>query len=186
MYCFVDWRSTPSGKEPILPEVNGFLLLAEPGRDSSWGLFDVDFVEDEPQAKGVEPVPEELDALLGSAEGYPPALALARDEIEKKTKAKLHCRDEFARSYSELLRKHMTAQPTSRYVLAEVATGQLGYKHEGEFSWVIGFIPEQNLVKWVSWDYCVYTDPASDFRLLPKQRGELPRCVPTPEPPGLT
>jgi len=55
------------------------------------------------------------------------------------------------------------------YRLAEGAVEDLGYLSKGEFCWVLEYKPASKSVRWVSNDYFVYENAASDFNLTQQQ-----------------
>ncbi|CAN0587078.1 unnamed protein product, partial [Laminaria digitata] len=85
MYCFLQLRKAKDhdGQEPDAPDEVSFLLLAEVGTSSAYPFalyectWDTDMLKWEPGY----PASGRLTALLGSARRYPPALALARQQI---------------------------------------------------------------------------------------------------------
>ena len=152
------------------------MLLAEPKRDKdlpngdgTFALYSVSGQDGKitPEVAahhGLEAVSRELENLLWAAEQYPPALALARDEVslvDCETRAAL----------SDLLvarlRHHLAAQPHAPYFLAEATQIETGHKYAGGFYWIVGYNPTRNRVAWVSSDFFVYSYPSSHFALDP-------------------
>ncbi len=165
-YCFVNWVDSPEGgREPLLPEHDGFLLLADAGRDAPWAIFEVSFVDDDPSEVGLEEVPDDLCTLLDSAKAYSPAMAIAGEDMARRWKGKTPSRAEFAASYMESLRRVLRAQPESPYRLAEAIVDELGYLRKGEYAWILAYNSVTYRVSWVSSDFQIYQNPVSDFDL---------------------
>jgi len=165
-YYFADLVAAPEGgRAPRLPDNSGFLEVADPGRNASWGLYRVTCADDGPVMAGFERAPIELCRMLRSAGGYPPALALARHAVERRFAGTTPSREEFAAAYAEDLKRRLRAQPQSRYRLAEVLAEEVGYLSPGDFVWVIQYRPEDRTVLWVSGDFHLYRNAASDFAL---------------------
>jgi hypothetical protein len=116
MYCLVDWEQTPDGKQPALPEDTGFLLLAEPFPQTDYGLFKVDVTQDQATSLHIEPVPGYVACLLDSAKCYPPALALARNEVEQMRSPS---RTTFVDALAERLQYYLEGQRSSPFFLAQ-------------------------------------------------------------------
>lgn len=169
-YYFADYKASPQeGRELRIPDSLEYSQLACPGCYASWAICHVGLHVDEPLAPGFHGVPDELYVLLSSAEGYPPAIALSRDEVEKEWDGRRPTRQQFAASLAESLRRHLRAQPHVNYRLAEGAVEDLGYLSKGEFCWVLEYKPASKSVRWVSNDYFVYENAASDFNLTQQQ-----------------
>ena len=165
-YCFANWVDSPEGgKEPLLPENHGFILLADFGPNTPWAVFRVSFVEDKPAAAGLEGVPHDLQVLLDSAKAYPPAMAIARDDMTRRWRGKSPSRSEFAASFAESLRRRLRAQPDCRYRLAEASADEAGYLTRGECAWILRYDADSHEVSWVSSDFHIYKNAAGDFNL---------------------
>lgn len=110
-YVLANWKDTGSGWGPDLPEELGYLLLAEPESQLEYGLFQISGSYEACASPALHPIPDSLNALLKSAESYPPAIALARDKIRAKL---CNSREEFLAFFEEALRSSFVAQPESR------------------------------------------------------------------------
>jgi hypothetical protein len=162
MYYFVRWKHTENGYTPALPDDVGFMMLAEPGRASdgaSFALFECNLPDGYRKSAAVKPVAPELVELLDSAKDYPPALALARDEVADEVRSE----DTFAKKLAERLIYHLERQVNSPFFLAKAVVTESFYKEAGGYYWIVGHHNGQ--VKWVSRDYHVYRDSISDFDL---------------------
>jgi hypothetical protein len=165
-FCFARWRRHGAdGYEPDLPDGAAFLLLAEPGKAARWGVFCVDSRLDDPALVSLGRVPTELEMLLHSGRQYPPALALAKDEMTRVFTGKRPSRKQFVTAYSADIRAHLRNQSHSRYRLAEAVVHDPGYLTAGEFYWALSYNPGLRTVRWVSDDYHIYHNPAKHFRL---------------------
>ena len=155
-YCIVNWVPDPEGgRRPDLPEGLGFCLLAGP-HHSDFALFDVSELP-----STADTVDSTLEGLLNSAAVYPPALAIARDRVERHTLS----REEFPNRLCELLREELDAQRSSRAFLACVRGIDNVYTRDGQYYWIVDYRPEYpgREVWWVSRDYFVYQDSIDAF-----------------------
>jgi len=169
-YYFADWMASPQeGRELQIPDSLEYRLLASPGCYAPWAICYVGLSVDQTLAPGFREVSDELFVLLTSAEGYPPAMALARNEVGKKWDGLRPTQQQFAASLAESLRQHLREQPQVNYRLAEAVREDLGYLSKGEFCWVLQYSPALKKVRWVSSDYFVYENAASDFNLSQQQ-----------------
>jgi len=163
MYYFIHWRYTPEGYEPALPHEVPFSMLAEPdqaSRGAKFALFECDLLEGFEESDSISEVSSELSELLDSAKDYPPALALARDEL----KLEPHCSEiEFSNKLVERLNHHLQKQVKSPYFMAKAMSTETGYRHAGGYYWIVGCEGER--VLWVSRDYYIYRDALWDFEL---------------------
>ncbi len=167
-YCFIEWEDLQEGKMPKLPEDVPFLLLAGTPEISNWALFECDLPEDYEFNDSIEPVSEELEILLYSAKNYPPAMALARDDMEIACKSLTNISKEvFNEMFKNILKQHLQLQKHSSHFLAESMVDDEDYLIKGAFYWVIGFDPDSNEIEWVSDDYFIYQNPVADFGLDP-------------------
>ena len=175
-YCLVNWKETPEGSTPDLPEEIRWRLVADPPQKPrhrsedlmnpkiNYSVFLVDWPEEMPWPPEMEFVPEELTQLLDSAiYDYPPALAIARDRV-RKPKEEIS-RSEFMKALANALRTLLEEQRNAPYFLAKVLNEEVGYKSVGEYCWIVGcreYGGRMN-VSWVSGDCFVYGDPATHF-----------------------
>jgi len=163
MYYFIHWRHTEEGYVPDIPEDVSLVVLAEPGRAShgaEFALFKCRLPDEYEGFRSANPVPNELAKLLDSAEDYPPALALAREDLEGEES---WSEIEFSQKLTERLVFYLDRQIHSSFFLAKARRTEVGYKQAGGYYWIVGY--KDKLVLWVSRDYQVYQDPLDDFEL---------------------
>lgn len=154
----------------MFPE--GVVALQQFARVGELALFEYGESLDEPRWQPEAPVSLELEVLLESARQYPPALALAREDVDAAFKEKpaiASLPSEFAEIYSNALRYHLQQQCTAGYVLARAVVEEPGYLWPGHWYWVVGAKGDPALVQWVSTDLEVYTNMATDFDLTTQQ-----------------
>jgi hypothetical protein len=170
-YCFMSF--IPSGDDrrpkPDCPDGVAFLLLADlPGLE--WGIFDVDETgEGSPET----PVSEELSSLIESAKRYPPALGLAREEMEQVFGDHRPNQSEFANAYATALRAHLSRQHEAPYVMAKVLREEKGYLNEGEWYWLLEISGSPAVATWVSADFQLCDSDMSAFDLTGEQLKRL-------------
>ena len=166
-YRFLQYRrSSEGGWEPNLSIDASFALLADPGNHPAQiGLFCVDPYDLDADVTDGWPVSDELEALLYSAESYPPAMAITREVIPRLCRGRDISVEEFAAILIRPLTLALQSQPDNGFILAESLVDKLGYRMCGEFAWVLDYDPGRDLVSWVSSDYFIYTDAASGFGL---------------------
>lgn len=119
------------------------------------------------------PVTPELELLLDSAKHYPPALALARDDLESELRyaEKPSSPSELAEAYTKALRHHLQHQGPA--VFARAVAEEPGYLVPNSWYWVIGAKGHPTLVHWVSHDLQAYTNLAADFDLSQAELAKL-------------
>ena len=176
MYCFARWkRPTANGRAPALPRGVGYLLLADCGHGSEWSLFSLSASLEKPP-RGSITASSELTTLLHCAEGFPPALALAREALPREGNLDWDP-EQISRSLTQLLRRFLREQPHAPYVLIECRTQETGYRSLGEFCWALDLRTEPQtgraMVRWVSHDFFIYTNGADDFLIPPRARQRL-------------
>jgi hypothetical protein len=168
-YCMVDYVPSPDGPgfTPALPEATAFVLLANPHHGARWGIFacgaKVEFSEQ------VQAVPTDIESVLESGRRYPPALALARDEAAMFPDGATIDRVAFAIRYAERVVHHLNRQPDAPYMIAEAVVHERGYLNRGQHYWVLRYLRGEGEVRWVSDDFQVYQNQASNFRLSADQ-----------------
>jgi hypothetical protein len=191
------------GFYPAFPEEVSFLLLAESNRSARWALYQCDQVLLE--GEGYVRAPQELEQLLASAEEYPPALALARDELKWHPLPEDVTQEEFIAIYSDLIQTFLNSLGSDGFIQAMAVADELGYLTPGELYWILQYHPEgfadkvlssngdvlsicryhpaEGTVSWVSDDYHIYCNPASHFDLSQSQlKGFTPSSVSPPRP----
>ncbi len=172
MYCFTPWKRSSHGAEPNLPAGLSFRVVASPGPDADWCLVSLS-ASLESVPRGAQLVSSSLRLLLLSAEAFPPALALASAELDRRGES--HWAPEgITEFYSTALRRHLRRQPTAGYFLAESRCEEPGYLDPGEFVWILRLRRDPTsrrlLALWVSGDFSIYENPASDFRITKAAR----------------
>ena len=161
------------GWSPDFPDsVTGFRLLAD-GRATMWGLYryslEGDVVWEPPH-----PATDSIEALIESGIRYPPALALTRKAISVAFCSKESSREDFEREYVRSLSDHLSSQSDSGYVLAPAIIEEFGYLGESEWYWVLKCTEDSpSKVYWVSDDYHIYCNAATDFLLTEEQLERL-------------
>lgn len=173
-FCFEFLQPYADGMSPAFPEGITFLLIAD-YRDSPYGLYawrqtDVEAEKYNPP----RPANQKLASLIYSAYGYPPALAIARSRIEKHFKEATPDIAEFEAAYTTILETLLAEVATAGYFMAAAQKKEIGYLRPGEWYWLLGVDKSKPVnVFWVSDDYFIYKNPASDFSLTDQQTQAL-------------
>jgi len=173
-FCFMNLRATRSGAgfEPDFPRGVDFLLLADlPELD--WGVYEFDVKRDDDNWMPPDPAGDELAALIESGKRYPPALALARDELVMVFGEHRPTQDEFATAYASAIRSGLSRQPEVPFLLVQSLTDEPGYLSKGEWYWILRVTGTPPVACWVSDDYHVYKNPVTDFDLTGQQLRQL-------------
>lgn len=110
----------------------------------------------------IEILSDYLDSIIFSALRYPPALALALEEINEEYASK----EDFLLDFENILKKYLKAQEKTSFLMLEGVLDDMGYLSKGEFSWIVGYNPESNSLYWVSDDFNIYLNHSRyfDFR----------------------
>lgn len=170
-YCFMNFTPAADGepREPMRPEGIGSSLLADlPGAE--WGLFEVDHDDGwAPEA----PVSDELAGLIESGKRYPPALALARDEVRMVFVDHRPSSSEFAGAYEVAVRTHLSRQHEAPYVLAPALKNDVGKLRRGEWYWLLEVSGTPVVISWVSADFQIHRNDVNDFDLTGRQLKRL-------------
>lgn len=153
-------------REPDLPEGVKADWLVPQGRE--FGVFEI---FGEVPAGGV-PVGPELSQVLRAASEYPPALALAREQVLLRKKGFLH-RPRFEWEYRILPQFFLDARPQSPFFQTHARVWQS--MMDSLLVWIVRRNAEGTQVGWVSSDYFVYLDPIEDFEITPQQLARLPQ-----------
>jgi hypothetical protein len=182
-YVALRVREEVDGLTVALSEDVPWGLLAEFSDQSPLAIIGCDLPEDDPLPGNLHPVSPELDVLLWSCQGYPPALARARYQVRWRHRELLRAglpldSDTFQRELATLLRHHLDSQPTAPYLLARCVRESLGYNVEGGYYWLVGFGRQEDRIWWVSKDYFVYDDDIEDFDVTREQLDRLPDLGP--------
>ena len=171
-YYIVDYIPFENGWMPVLPAETSFMLLAAPhGDPPRWGIFQV--WAEVPPSEQVREIEDQLREIILSGERYPPALALAREESSAGFDGRVPSRQEFCRLYGDIVIEHMRRQAQAPYVLVEAVGEESMYLTRGQFYWVLRYLRGSGGVQWVSADYFIYENPASDFALSEEQLSNL-------------
>jgi hypothetical protein len=141
------------------PAGTGAVLLADLPT-LPWGLFETT------QDAAGSPVSARLAALIESGKRYPPALALARLEVQQVFAEHSPSPAEFAPSYEAALRNLLVRQPEAPYLLAPHLTS-------GEWYWVLEISGSPPKLSWVSDDFAVQTGKITEFDLTGQQLKRL-------------
>lgn len=170
-YCLIKWDgSEEEGKIPNLPDDTPFILIAGEPDYCEWGLFECDLPDGYQFNDYIQPIGEELDVLLYSAASYPPAIALAREDLEiALRKMKNVSKKDFEDMFKNILKQYLQLQKHSGHFLAESLENDEDYLIKGAFYWVIGYDHLNDEVKWVSDDYYIYENPSKSFGLDPQK-----------------
>lgn len=160
------------GWEPDFPDGVSFLLLADL-REAKWGIYEFTLNEGNENWRPSEPVSDELARLIWSGKRYPPALALARDELARAFASHRPNKEEFARAYADAILSRLSQQAEAPYFLARALGGDGIDLTPGEWYWILRIQKSPVAVYWVSDDYFIYQNPLSDFELTNDQVDRL-------------
>ena len=170
-YCFMNYQPARDG-QPLVPDcpdgIRHLLLATLPGLQ--WGIFAVDPGD---AWSPENPVTDVISGLIESAKRYPPALAIAREEMEDVFGENGPSQAEFARAYGVALRAHLARQHETPYVLAPALTDRAGRLAKGEWYWILGISGSPATVSWVSDDFHIYSSDVNDFDLTGQQLKQL-------------
>ena len=153
-YCFLDYTA---GK--------GHLLLADLP-ELGWGIFEVG-----DGGAPENPVREGLAQLIVSAKRYPPALALAREDLGTVFGDDHPGELELAMAYETGIKTYLARQHESPHVMAKAINDDPGRLVCGEWYWVLEIT--QTLAAWVAADYRIRDNEMSDFDLTGEQLKRL-------------
>jgi hypothetical protein len=157
------------GFEPDLPAGWGFIEIASPnaGQRALYGLHPPEKSSGKPPRKAV-PLPTEHEALITSAEQWPPALAVARMAARGDSA-------DFLGRHAAALRAALETQHAAPFFMTRLRTDELiGGATAGEYVWVLRVSADLQTVQWISrQDFYVYDDPASKFELLRRPARKL-------------
>ena len=180
MYCIIDQSYVKkdcsccsSCWDPNCSEDISFLELATPNSDLHWALYRCDIEDKENINNSIITVSDKLEELLFSAERFPPAIAIARNEISSLCSKKKLTKQEFLLEYEVCIKKHLQSQRSNKYIFTEAIKDELGYISKGSFYWLIGYDVKDNKVLWVSDDYFIYGNSADCFDISEDEIVEL-------------
>jgi len=154
------------------PDSARVLLLAGP-QHLDWGLYEVCLLPGGKEWAPPEPVTRELARLIESGKRYPPALALAREEVNQLFVDQQPTHDELAAAYTRALRTHLARQQDAPYVMAQALTDDGRYRNRGEWYWVLEVAGIQPVATWVTRDYHIHDCMMIDFDLTGQQLKKL-------------
>jgi hypothetical protein len=172
-YSIAEYVRMPGGPgfTPALPDGTGFVLLTGPSDGPKWGIFACDNEVD--VLERAERVPTKIAKVLESGRRYPPALALARDDASQFVDGPGMGRADFVARYAERVAHHLDRRCDAPYLVAKAVVEEPGYLRRGQQYWVLRYLRGANEVRWVSDDFHVYQNAASDFQLSPDQLDHL-------------
>ena len=172
-YYVADYVPMPDGPgfTPALPDDTPFVLLAGPRDQPTWGIFACSTEVD--SSERVQPVSADIESILESGRRYPPALALARNDASVLPGSPSMSRHDFAGRYAQRVVYHLSRHPEAPYLIAEAVVDEPGYLSRGQRYWVLRYLRGANEVRWVSDDFQIYQNAASDFRLTANQLADL-------------
>ena len=156
--------------EPEFPDGVRSLLLADlPNLE--WGVYEF-FTNGDGWAPAAL-VGDDLARLIESGKRYPPALALAREEVVQVFGDHPASQAQFSTAYAAAIRNGLVRQPESPFVLAEALADEAGYLCPGVWYWILEVEGTPPLAFWVSDDFQVFKNPVSDFDLTGQQLKQL-------------
>jgi hypothetical protein len=146
-------------------QITGLLLISEANKNC--GLYKVDgfyLVSEVPNH--FTPIPMEMSNLIASAQGYTPAIALTRFEINKMYQNEREASKEvFFDNYTMIIKKYLQSQVDSPYFLAEAKYNSLDITFKGMFNGIVDYDENEDNVSFVTWDYFIYKSSSKSFNL---------------------
>lgn len=174
-YYFLDWFLNEEGDFEFVFDsyhVKGLLLIAD--SPYNYSIYRVSSINENNLPKGIEKLSLELITLLQSSEGYRPAIALAREEVNKICDRRNPIqKKEFSNLYTEIVKKYLLEQPYKNYFLAEFLLDSSDDFSLNEFVWIIGYDSTNDFVKCVDSLYFTHMYPAKYFRFDRKYLNNL-------------
>jgi hypothetical protein len=169
-FCFMNLREGAESR-PEFPEGVDYLLLADlPKID--WGVYEFSVKSGEGWTPAA-PVSNKLAVLIESGKRYPPALALAREELVELFGEHRPSQSEFTTAYTAALRTHLSRQPEAPFLLAPALGDEGGYLSAGEWYWILRVTGSPPIASWVSADFNVHNSAVADFDLTGQQLRQL-------------
>lgn len=170
-YYFIDYRPAVAGQdpEPDCPAGTNCLILADL-EGLGWGLCEI------PENEDWQPtlhVSAELACLIESGKRFPPALAVAREEMAQVFVEHKPTHDEFAQAYTRALQAGLSRQHESVYILAEAVKDEPGFLVRGQWYWVLEISSSPTEAFWVSEDYYICKAGMNDFDFTGQQLKRL-------------
>jgi len=173
-YFLLEFRDLPmGGQTPDVPEGISFAQIGAPGNDAGWSLYECWGTLDEKSLpETCVPVSERLRVLIESAKQYPPALALARWDVDSTY---VRTREEFSGHLANALERHLAEQPGRPYFMAKSTDAHaLGGLSAGQYAWLVAYDLDRNLVWWVTFgDYFAYDASPELFEVNEEQLLQL-------------
>ena len=126
-----------------------------------WGLYGVH--SDELECFSTDVLPDSINTLLRYGETYPPALALARNEVHNIDLNERYAKSQFWVSYLYSVMNHLENRNALPFFKAKNNVDERGYRKAGQHLWIVGY--HSGLINWVSSDYFVYTDDIAGFSI---------------------
>jgi len=152
------------GYEADIPDNSGYLLLASPGKNANYSLFDCE-IEDSSNLSNVYSVSDALYEIIDSGKDYPPALAIAREKIEEESEKHTGniSKQEFLDLYKSILEDLLKNQINQKFFLCKAIQTESGYLYSGGYYWIVGYSTNDEQILWVSRDYQLYRNHLSYF-----------------------
>jgi hypothetical protein len=173
-FAFMTLRHSTDGWGPDCPDGTEFFLLADT-RSVEWGLYSYDPPIGNESWSPPDSVDAGLEALIYSGMRYPPALAIARLEVEQLFRDREPTQQEFAEACAACIHRRLSQQATAPFELARANQGELVDLTPGEWYWILRVKGNPPVASWVSGDYFVYQRAAADFDLSEQQLERLRR-----------
>jgi hypothetical protein len=160
-YAVVGYRDSSDDRTPGIETGVPALLLAAPTEHPSWGLF----AFSDPCARAGNAVRPALADLLDRALEYPPAVALARDDMLQAFASDSVAVDRFLEEYEAALARRLDERGHSPARMLVSCRDHGPDLRAGRLYWVIDERPasDDQPVRWISRDYYVYVTRAGDF-----------------------
>ena len=181
MYCYWDFIEEKKSSGPLFSDhshgASSFLHPISDGeKQCPFGIVEIDFgdFQELKQYPYIEEVPNQVYRVLKSSISYPPALILAREDIDRLDLTEKITKEEFSDIVVDLLHKYLERQWVDNFFLAEVKVAKSDETYVGEFLWMLGYTPKIKLVHFAGWDYFRDVDHVSCFELTTKQIESLP------------
>jgi hypothetical protein len=160
------------GWEPGFPKRIKFLLLADL-RNAKWGIYEYGSDRNNESWTPSNPVSDELEALICSGKRYPPALAIARAEMNRIFHTYQPDQQEFSEAYAKAIQSRLALQHEAPYFMAKAVSGDGIDLVPGELFWLLRIKGDPPMASWVSDDFFIYENPISDFELTGNQIGRI-------------
>lgn len=182
-FGFMRWVSKhdeeDSYRTPDFPDhMKQALLLADSAR-GTWAVWE--YLTHDPAWRPDAPVSADLENMLRSAKRYPPALALARDDVSLFFRERGDGHDatlaSLATIYEAALQRRLSRQHDMPFLFAKAVHEEPGYLCVDQWYWVLAAATKPGYVRWVSDDYFVYANPASNFALTRDDVAKLPTTL---------